>query len=427
MTRRSELLTASDATIDDAVKYADPMVLRGLLYQLTGDESVAAIALTAAPAMNAETVTVSNPPDLALLRSKAAAFLKSYRDQGAEDLPCGKPERLLRSLSLTAGVELPESELELWVEQLALDPWARGLVWRKSPAAEDLARFTVAVIGAGMGGLNAAVHLKRAGIPYFVLEKNAEVGGTWYENRYPGARVDSPSRTYTHLFGVDFGYPNAFCPQRENVRYFKWVAEHFGVREDIAFNTEVKSVVWDETAKLWEISADGPDGPGPARERDHRERRIPVATAHAEHRGHGHVRGPLVPHGPLASRPRPRGQAGRGDRHRGHRLPADPRARQARGHTLVFQRTPNWCFDARLSGPVPTAGELAGPELPVLHQFRPIPPELACGPDNAKQVLRIDPAFRDPHARSARNKKVREERLAFIQRKLATARTSSRR
>ena len=63
------------------------------------------------------------------------------------------------------------------------------------------------VIGAGLGGLNAALMLKRAGIPYTVIEKNSGVGGTWYENRYPGARVDTPSRCYTHIFGADFPYP----------------------------------------------------------------------------------------------------------------------------------------------------------------------------------------------------------------------------
>ena len=141
----------------------------------------------------------------------------------------------------------------------------------------------MAVIGAGMGGLNAAVLLKRAGIPYFVIEKNAEVGGTWYENRYPGARVDSPSRTYTHLFGVDFGYPYSFCPQRENVKYFNWVADKFGVREDIEFDTEVKSVVWDDDGRVWEITADGANGPAClARERGDQRRRLPLPTEPAE-------------------------------------------------------------------------------------------------------------------------------------------------
>ena len=94
-----------------------------------------------------------------------------------------------------------------------------------------------------------------------MIEKNSGVGGTWFENRYPGARVDSPSRTYTHTFGADFEYPNPFCEQDENEKYFNWVADKFGVRENIEFNTEVKSVIWDDDAKVWEIEAVGPDGP----------------------------------------------------------------------------------------------------------------------------------------------------------------------
>jgi 4-hydroxyacetophenone monooxygenase len=422
MTRRSELLTATDAVIDDAVKFADPMVLRGLLHQLTGDESVAATGLTPVPALNAETGTVSDPADLALLHSRAAAFLKSYRDQGAPEIPCGKPERLLRSLSLTAGVELPESELELWVEQLALDPWARGLVWRKPPAEADLRGFTVAVIGAGMGGLNAAVQLKRAGIPYFVIEKNADVGGTWYENRYPGARVDSTSRTYTHMYGVDFGYPNAFCPQRENLRYFKWVAEHFGLREDISFDTEVESVVWDDAAKLWEIHAVGPGG-------------ADVRRANAVIASVGFLSRPHLPsiEGMDAFRGRSFHTA---------RWPADldlagkrvavigtgatgyqliPEVAKLAKHTFVFQRTPNWCFDVpSYLHPFPPQVNWLDRNFPYITNFIRFRLGWLAGPDNAKQVLRIDPAFSDPHARSARNKKVREERLAFIRRKLAS-------
>jgi 4-hydroxyacetophenone monooxygenase len=170
MSERSELLAATDATIDDAVKYADPMVLRGLLYQLTGDESIAATRVETMTIRNAEIPMVANPADVELIQSKAAAFLKSYRDQGAPDIPYGPTERLRRSMNLALGVELPESEFELWLEQLALDPWARSLVWPEPPPAQDLSKFVVAVIGAGMGGLNAAVQMKHAGIPYFVIE-----------------------------------------------------------------------------------------------------------------------------------------------------------------------------------------------------------------------------------------------------------------
>jgi len=420
MSERSELLAASDETIDDAVSYADPMVLRGLLYQLTGDESVATVET--APAGPNQVMTVPGRSDLALLRSKASAFLKSYRDRGAPDIDCGPPERLLRSLSLAAGVEIPECERELWVEQLALDPWARSLIWPEPPAAGDLRDFKVAVIGAGMGGLNAAVQLKRAGIPCFVLEKNSDVGGTWYENRYPGARVDSPSRTYTHLYGVDFGYPNAFCPQRENLRYFNWVADRFDLREHIEFDTEVKSVIWNEATGLWTLRADGPDGPR-------------VWQANAVIASVGFLSRPHMPsiEGMDAFEGRSFHTA---------RWPADleltgkrvavigtgatgyqmvPELAKLAGHTLVFQRTPNWCFDTpSYLTPFPPQVNWLDRNFPFITNFIRFRLSFLAGPENAKQVLRIDPAFDDPHARSAHNRKIREQRLAFIRRKLAS-------
>ncbi len=162
---------------------------------------------------------MSNAPRrsiLARIRPRAVwleSFLKSYRDAGAGEVPIAR-DRLRRSLELAAGDAIPDAEIEMWIEQLAIDPMARGYDWPAEPDTAKRADFLVAVIGTGMAGLNAAVHLKRAGIPFVAIEKNGEVGGTWHENRYPGARVDTPSRAYTHIFGVDFGYPNPFCEWR---------------------------------------------------------------------------------------------------------------------------------------------------------------------------------------------------------------------
>jgi len=435
MSDKSELLTATDETIDDAVKHADPMVLRGLLYQLTGDESVAATQATTADTRDADPdsaskdfalvqdkADVSNPADLAMIQSKAASFLKSYRDQGAPHIPCGPPERLARSLSLVAGADIPASEIEMWLEQLALDPWARGLDWLKPPPAEDLRKFVVAVIGAGMGGLNAAVQLKHAGIPYFVIEKNDEVGGTWYENQYPGARVDSPSRTYTHIYGVDFEYPNAFCLRRENLRYFKWVADHFDVRKDVTFKTEVKSVVWDEGAKLWEIKAEGPDGPR-------------VWHANAVIASVGFLSRPNLPSiegmetfaGQAFHTARwPAGLDLKGKRvavigtgATGYQL--IPELSKLAGHTFVFQRTPNWCFDTKsYLDPFPAQVNWLDRNFPYIRNFIRFRLSWLAGPDTFSQIMQIDPQFEDQHARSALNKKIREQQLAFIERKLAT-------
>jgi len=258
---RTELLEASDEEISDAIEFADPMVLRGLLFQLTGDESLAEIQPESIDGGRKYAILgIAEASDVALIKAKAVEYLKSYRELGAGAIDFGLPERLQRSLGLTAGVDMPDEDLDQWYEELGLDPWARGLEWEEAPATSVLEDFSVVVIGAGMGGLNAAVQLKHAGIKYTLFEKDSEVGGTWYENHYPGARLDTESRSYTHLYGAYFGYAARFNEWAENERYFNWVADAFELREDISFNTEVVSLIWDEASSDWEVTTQGPEG-----------------------------------------------------------------------------------------------------------------------------------------------------------------------
>ena len=100
-----------------------------------------------------------------------------------------------RIMSVTAGEPVDEEFLELVYDQCGFRPWIdRSKVeGRRRPPAG----FKVLVIGAGMTGMAAAVKLTEAGYDYIVIEKNAEVGGTWYENRYPGVGVDTPSHFYS--------------------------------------------------------------------------------------------------------------------------------------------------------------------------------------------------------------------------------------
>ena len=87
MTTRRELLEASDQTIEDALLHAHPMVLRGLVYQLTGDESLASVKVSSVEAALQEMKVIADPADVAMIRSKAATFLKSCRDAGADEDP----------------------------------------------------------------------------------------------------------------------------------------------------------------------------------------------------------------------------------------------------------------------------------------------------------------------------------------------------
>jgi cation diffusion facilitator CzcD-associated flavoprotein CzcO len=113
---------------------------------------------------------------------------------------------------------------------------------------------TVAIIGSGFGGIGMAAALKRAGITDVVLlERAADLGGTWRDNSYPGAACDVPSHLYSFSFAPNPGWSRSFSPQPEIWQYLRRVAAEEGVTEKIRFGEEVISARWDPAACLWRV------------------------------------------------------------------------------------------------------------------------------------------------------------------------------
>jgi 4-hydroxyacetophenone monooxygenase len=360
---------------------------------------------------------IAGAEDVALLRRKAVEFLRDHRDRGAGAIPIGPEERLPTSLSLTLGEDLDDEEAEFCGEELALDPWIRSLQWREPPPAERLQGFSVTVIGAGLGGLNVALMLKRAGIPYTVIEKNSGVGGTWFETRYPGARVDTPSRGYTHIFGAHFPYSSPFCGWAENQEYFDWIADVFELRAEIAFDTEVRSLTWDEDASLWEIEVDGPEG-----------RR--VLRSNAVITAVGFLNRPQLPqiegmdtfegeswhssHWPdEADLSRRYAVIGTGCT--GYQLVADLALKSEQ--VVAFQRTPQWCFGVPgYLSPFPADVAWLDRNFPYYTNFMRV---RTLGTGKAFwRLTEVDPDFDDPYTVSPLNKVTRDASLSFLERKL---------
>ncbi len=122
----------------------------------------------------------------------------------------------------------------------------------------------VLVVGAGITGLYQLYRAREAGWSVRLLEAGSGVGGTWFWNRYPGARFDSESYTYGYLFSRElfdeWEWEEHFAGQPEIERYLNHVVDRFDLRRDIQFDARVVSAVWDETAGTWEVTvADGGD------------------------------------------------------------------------------------------------------------------------------------------------------------------------
>ena len=106
---------------------------------------------------------------------------------------------------MAGGLDIDEY-LPMMREELALTADLRAPHWRKDDVDPD-ETFKVVVIGAGMSGIVAAYRLAEADVPYIVLDKNADVGGTWLENSYPGCRVDIPNHYYSYSFAQRDDWP----------------------------------------------------------------------------------------------------------------------------------------------------------------------------------------------------------------------------
>jgi cation diffusion facilitator CzcD-associated flavoprotein CzcO len=115
----------------------------------------------------------------------------------------------------------------------------------------------VVVIGAGVSGIYQIKCLLDAGIDATVLEADEDLGGTWYRNRYPGARFDSESYTYGYSFSRElldeWHWRERFSSQPENLRYLNYVADKFDLRRHMHFNAKVVSMHWDEETRLWHL------------------------------------------------------------------------------------------------------------------------------------------------------------------------------
>ena len=215
-----------------------------------------------------------------------------------------------------------------------------------APIASQTKVYDAIIIGAGIAGIYQLYRLRELGLSVRVFETGSDVGGTWYWNRYPGARFDSESYTYGYSFSEellqDWSWSEHFSAQPETLRYLNHVADRFDLRRDIQCNSRVSSATFDDATNQWEIALDTGE--------THRARFLITAI------------------GPLSADTMPRlaGVADfKGQSFHTYRWPKEPVDFTGKrvavigtgatgvqviqtiaplvGHLTVFQRTPNWC------------------------------------------------------------------------------------
>jgi 4-hydroxyacetophenone monooxygenase len=255
-----EPISATDGELVAALADAElPPLLPALAYT-TADPSLLDERLRPDPLLAGMPQGGLSDEQQAEIRAVALDVLRRFRDGGSRPAPVPDDAAVLRILEYAVGGEAMASYLPLLEEELAhRGEDRRAPAWRKADVAPD-ADFSVLVIGAGMSGLLAGHRLRQAGVPFVIVDKDDEVGGTWWENTYPGCRVDNPNHNYSYSFAQRHDWPLHYSTQPVLQGYLADCADAFGLRDHIRLGTEVLSAAWSEADAAWSVRVRGRDG-----------------------------------------------------------------------------------------------------------------------------------------------------------------------
>jgi 4-hydroxyacetophenone monooxygenase len=253
-------ITADDDALARAIDGAElPSLLPALAY-LTGDMSLVADELRPPGVLSAVVLPQAGMSDgvQALARQRAWSALRRFRDGGCVPSDPPAPADLRTMMEFITG-PLSDDYLPLLTFELGLPEEIGSPGWRKDEMAPERS-FSVAVIGAGMSGLAMAHRLSQADVAFVVLERNADVGGVWLENTYPGCRLDTSNFNYSYSFAQKPDWPQQFSLQQTILEYFRAVTDALSLRRHIRFGSEVHGLVFDDETARWNVSYRSADG-----------------------------------------------------------------------------------------------------------------------------------------------------------------------
>jgi len=228
---------------------ADIRVLLMVLVHMTGD--LAWLEPPFAPRRDVRLIPDAGAglPQEVQERIRAAAFDALASADPAPAISDPGDALIQRMMSVCLGEEVPGEYAPLVREEMGLI--SRDSEWPSLPRGANVKSRHVLIVGAGVCGLALGIKLERLGIPFTIVEKNAEVGGTWYGNRYPGCGVDTPNHSYSYSFGSRYPWSRYFSPRSEVQDYLEKTATEFHIRRHIRFNTRLLSADWIEAKQSW--------------------------------------------------------------------------------------------------------------------------------------------------------------------------------
>jgi 4-hydroxyacetophenone monooxygenase len=186
-----------------------------------------------------------------IVRANMAAVLDELAS-GTRELPALPDEaRFTEMMNVCVGERVPAEYAGIALEEMGFR--ARALDWQAPAAAVDEG-FKVLVVGAGFSGICAGYHLIKMGIPFEILERNADVGGVWLENTYPEAGVDTPNHFYSFSFAPNLDWTSNYSKRKEVWDYQRQVFNDIGLAKHTQFQVEVVGMRWDDDSSRWQVT-----------------------------------------------------------------------------------------------------------------------------------------------------------------------------
>jgi 4-hydroxyacetophenone monooxygenase len=240
------------AALAAAMEHANLPSLVPVLHQLTGDPRWLADPYrpTRSRGMDDNDLGGFAEPVRAEIRAAAVEAVLAWSAGRAPAVPAPTGPLLVELMSVAVGEPVPAEYEEMAARDMGFRPPEPV-----RPVPEDT-DFRVVVIGAGVSGMLAALRLREAGIEHVVLEKNEDVGGTWLENAYPGAGVDTPSHLYSYSFAPR-QWSTHFGKRDEVLDYLRDIADVHDLRKVIRFGTEVANATYDAARQVWTVATTG--------------------------------------------------------------------------------------------------------------------------------------------------------------------------
>jgi cation diffusion facilitator CzcD-associated flavoprotein CzcO len=235
----------------DNLRRADPGVLVAILAELTGDASVV-------DTFASKISHVPDPPERAGVTDPATAevLIDAVVAALGAERPADDPALFPRLLPVALGCEVDDEFVPLLLEQGGFR-LSQPTLPRTVPIPDTT---DVAIVGAGLAGIIAALAAADAGVGYQIFDRNDEVGGTWLTTTYPGIGVDTPSAYYSLSREVNPEWTSYYPQGAEYQAYLVSLADKYGLRAHTRFGTEVEGLWWDEGRAQWQIRSADRDG-----------------------------------------------------------------------------------------------------------------------------------------------------------------------